>query len=405
MAFDNTQEKRGFEPARLRDLSLKGHVLYLFCTLVIAVVGFSYFGPLHDNDAADSDDHICLRDAERRDTMGEIFDPWLTTGNESLDSSYLPIQGLVYHLSVNVMEERLIGARIIGIWLHVINGCLIMLLAFRFCRSIPIAHLASLFFLFHPRVVGAESWLSASVAHGIVLFFYLSAFIVLQTFLHRRSWWRLPIGVFLFMCAVLTKELAATLAAAVFLYDVLVVTGLRALWRPKLKVWGMLALRHLAMFGVVIAAVIIQRTKYDSGFIANSWGGVEIGLRCPMRLLELLMLTFYWDGGWDRHDMLWAMGAIAAVLFAAAYLTRRRGELLFFVLWIPLVMTPYTISNFRNAGSLGRYTYEVLAVMSIFGAMLIGHLVKRLPWMRWPLLVAVGALLVSFFSNADRILN
>jgi len=392
-----------FVPAKVRDLTVPGHVVLLICLLVNVYAGFHFYSPLLDDEWGDFDDDTWRRDTASRNTFATIFDPLLTTGHEAMDTSYLPVQSLLYHVSVNVLHQGGIPIRVFGLWLHVLNSCLVLLLALRFCRSVPAAHMASLMFLLFPRNAGAVGWLCASLAHGLVLSLYLMAFLLLQTYLHRRGWWRLAFGVVLFIIAVLTKELGSTLFAAVVLYDVLVSTGLRELWPPRLKVWLALVARHTPMALVVIAAVAVQMLKYETGFVNTKFGGVAFGWRNPLRLLELLTLTLHWGEGWPRESVYAAMAGILAVMLAGVWVFRRKPALLFLLLWVPLVVTPFTISNFRDVHRLGRYVYEASAIMAVLGASLSMWLVRWRRYLAWPVLNVAVFMLVVFAITVTRI--
>ena len=394
-----------FTPHTIRSLSVSSHVVVLFCLLLNVYAGWYFFTPALDNGWGDFDDDTWRRDTRRRNTLETIFDPFLTTGHEAMDTSYVPVQSYIYHFSTNVLRQEAWPIRVLGIWVHILNSVLVFFIAFRFMRSIPGAHMASLAFLIYPRNASTIGWLCASLAHGLVLFLYLSAFLLMQTFLHRSrregsrwwEWWRLGAALVLFILAVLTKELSTTLFAAVLLYDVLVVLGVRSLWPPKLKtVLGLLA-RHGAFFAVVVAAVVIQRLKYDTGFVHTKFGGMEFGARNPIRLIELSTLFVHWGPMWQPETTLWAMTAIYAVLMAGIWLSRRNPPLLFLVLWIPLILTPFTISNFREVQTLGRYLYEASAVLAILISLLAVRLVRWRPVLQYPVL-CVGFFMLAFFA-------
>lgn len=398
--MDSNKEKPAFRPSRIRDLSWKGHFIILFCLLSNMYVGWHFYSVLLDNDAGDFDDNLWLRDAERRDTLAEIFDPTLKTGNEAMDGCYLPIQAIVYHWSVNVIGPRLLPARVLGIWVHLLSSLLIFIIVYRFSGSIPGSHLTSLFFILHPRMVETISWLSASVAHGLVWFFFLAAFLLFQTYMHDRGWWRYVFGIILFLLAVMTKELAATLFAIVLLYDVIVVFGLKSLWPIKPRFYLRLFARHIWLFLVVLFAVGMQLFKYEGGYVDTKFGGTDFGLRAPLRIVELLAVFFQLGPAWDRVTMLWVMAAITSALFFAFYVFRHKPVLLFIALWIPISMTPYSFLNFRAASSLGRYTYEAGSIIVILFGLLVIHIVRKWRYLEWPVL---SAILIIFLHFATRI--
>lgn len=394
-----------FTPARVRDLSLRGHLVLLICLLFNVYAGWHFYSPLLDNEWGDFDDHTWRRDTEQRNTLTTIFNPFLITGHEGMDTSYVPVQSVLYHVSVNVIDQGGIPIRVLGIWLHVFNSFLILLLTLRFTRSLPASHMASMLFLVFPRNAGAISWLCASLAHGLVLLLYLSAFLLLQTYLHRRGWWRLLLGVFFFILAILTKELSATLFAAVVLYDVLVVMGPGKFWPPDWKVWLKFIGRHAPLALVVLAAVFIQSLKYETGYVNTKFGGVEFGWRNPLRTLELLTLTLHWGASWPKEVVLLAMGGFFTTIMVGIWAFRKKPELLFLLLWVPLVVTPFTISNFRDVHRLGRYVYEASAIMAILGAAVSVKLIRWRRYLTWPVLNVAVFLLVVFAISVTRIIR
>lgn len=393
-----------FVPTRLAELGSAERRLLLFYACFVVCVGVLLFAPLYDRGFSDFDDHTWLRDAAQRNTLGTIFDPLLRTGHEAMDTSYVPIQSLLYHLSINVLGLGATPIRLLGLGLHVLNACLVLLLAFRFTRSPPASLLASLAFLVFPHNVHTIAWLCASLAHGLVWFLYLAAFLLLQSFLHWRAWCRLAGAVALFVAAVLTKELSTTLLGAAVLYDVLVVSGVRSLWPPKRAVYLGLCARHGPLLAVVVCAVVIQLLKYETGFVHTKFGGTSFGLRNPLRLTELLTLLLHWGAPRPHQTVLLAMGAVAAAFFTGLYLTRRQPPLLFLLLWLPLVMIPFTISNFRDVHSLGRYVYEASAVCAVLLAAAATGLARTYPRCRWPALAAAALLVIYFAVRARGVL-
>jgi hypothetical protein len=409
----NPQASTGFRPHRIRDLSVANHVVVLFCLLLDVFVAWHFYSPLLDNGWADFDDDTWRRDAQRRDTLGEIFDPMLRTGHEAMDTSYVPVQSLIYHLSVNVLRQEAWPIRVLGIWVHLLNAILVFVLAFRFTRSIPASHLASLAFLVYPRNAAAVAWLCASLAHGLVLSLYLGAFVLLQSFLHRREgrwrrgWWRWALALVLFALAVTTKELSATLFGAALLYDVLVVTGLRSLWTPwrKWREWAGLVARHGAFGAVVAAAMVVQSMKYDTGFVATKFGGMEFGARNPLRLLELATLLLHTGSSWSDEGTFRGMLVVAVALMAGLWLARRNAPVLFLVLWAPLILTPFTISNFREVQELGRYLYECTAVVAVLLATVAVAVGRRLPALGWPATVVTFLVLSVWIVMLGRVVG
>lgn len=402
-----------FRPYRIRSLSVSNHVVLLFCVLLNVYAGWHFFSPTLDNGWGDFDDDTWRRDTRRRNTVATIFDPFLTTGHEAMDTSYVPVQSYIYHFSANVVGQEAWPIRVLGIWVHILNSILILVIAFRFTGSVPGAHLASLAFLIYPRNVSTIGWLCASLAHGLVLFLYLMAFILMQTFLHRSrekgssrwGWWRLALALLLFIVALLTKELSATLFAALLLYDVIVVVGVRSLWPPKLKTLLGLAARHGPFLAVLVGAVVIQKLKYETGFVHTKFGGMEFGARNPIRLLELVTLFFHWGPKWSPEINLWVMAGVYGALMAGIWLSRKNGPLLFLLLWMPLILTPFTISNFRDVQSLGRYLYECSAVLAIVVSLLAVRLARWRPQLQYPTLCFGFVLLAYFASSIPRIIS
>ncbi len=400
----NARPAPRFVPGRLADLDRGRRRALLLALATVAGAGALLYAPLRDVGFVGFDDHQWVQDAGVRNTLAAIWDPTLCTGNEAMDSSYLPVQAMIYHLGLNVLGRGALPIRLLAMGLHLLNACLVLLLTFRFTRAPLASLLAGLAFLAFPQNAKTTEWLSASLPHGLVLALYLVAFMTLQTFAHRRTWWRLGLATLLFALAVMTKELGATLLGAALLYDVLVVTGPRALWPPRARTALGLLARHGPLLAVVILAVVIQTIKYEAGFIHAKFGGVEFGLRNPLRLVELMTLLLHWGPAWSPLARLWAMGGLAAALLAGLYLSRRQPVLLFLLLWIPLVLTPYTISNFRDVHDLWRYVYEASAVCAVLIATVATRAVQARGRLIWPVLGGAGLLLAVFARGAYEVL-
>jgi hypothetical protein len=73
------------------------------------------------------------------------------------------------------------------------------------------------------------------------------------------------------------------------------------------------------------------------------------------------------------------------------------------VLWAPIVLTPFTISNFRDVHTIGRYLYESTAVIAVLAAVLAVRAVRWKPIIQWPALCAGFIVLGYFAASIPRI--
>jgi hypothetical protein len=124
---------------------------------------------------------------------------------------YYPLLHTAFWLEHRVWGGAVLGYHLANIALHALSACLVVMIARRL--SLPGAWLAGFIFALHPVCVEAVAWISEqkSTLSG---FFYLAAVL---TYLHfdrtrRRSQYFIALG--LFVLALMSKSVTATLPAA-----------------------------------------------------------------------------------------------------------------------------------------------------------------------------------------------
>jgi hypothetical protein len=137
--------------------------------------------------------------------------------------------------------------------------------------------------------------------------------------------------------------------------------------------------------------------KYEHGYVANRFGGVSLGIRLVLRLLDFASLHF-----WPQIPSLWLrhvlMGAVFAGIAWMVWNARRYPVAAFLVFWTVLWLLPFSFSNFRPILELNRYLY----LSSVPFAMLVALLLPRFGfWVGAP--AATALLAVHLFAAVHRV--
>jgi protein O-mannosyl-transferase len=156
------------------------------------------------------DDNAHVTSAAMRSFRG-LWRIWTDLG---ATQQYYPLLHSAFWLEHRLWGDAVLGYHLVNVAQHALAACLVVLVVRRL--AIPGAWLAGLVFALHPVCVEAVAWISEQKSTLSAVFYLSSAFIYLgfdRT--RRRSAYLWAFG--LFVCALLTKTVTATLPAALLL--------------------------------------------------------------------------------------------------------------------------------------------------------------------------------------------
>ena len=193
-----TFRNASFGISSLRDTAATWAVL--FCATLIA-----YWPALRGGLLWDDANHLTA--LELRSFHG-LWRIWFDLG---ATQQYYPLLHTAFWIEHRIWGDAVLGYHVTNIALHAISACLVVMIVRRL--SLPGAWLAGFVFALHPVCVEAVAWISEqkSTLSGV---FYLAAALTYLHFDHtrRKSQYFLALG--LFVLALLSKTVTATLPAA-----------------------------------------------------------------------------------------------------------------------------------------------------------------------------------------------
>ena len=313
------------------------------------------------------DDNMHVTRADLRSLHG-LWRIWFDLG---ATQQYYPLLHSAFWLEHRIWGDAVLGYHLTNVALHAASACLVVMIVRRL--SLPGAYLAGFVFALHPVCVEAVAWISEqkSTLSGV---FYLAAAL---TYLHfdrtrRKSPYFMALG--LFVLALMSKTVTATLPAAM-----LVVFW----WQRGRLAWRRDVLPLIPWFAVGASAGLFTAWVESTPQLIGAQGP-QYALTMPQRLLLAgrvpwfyawkvlwpanLMFTYpHWkiDSG-ELRQYLFPLG-MAALAVALGWLARKnRGPLAGFLFFAG---TLFPALGFLNVYPF-RYSYvadhfQYLAILGI----------------------------------------
>jgi protein O-mannosyl-transferase len=183
--------------ARLQDIAAGA---LLFCAILVAYIPALKGGPLWDDDG-----HMTRPDLQSLHGLWRI---WFEFG---ATQQYYPILHSAFWVEHRMWGDAVLGYHLTDIVLHATAACLVVAIMRRL--SLPGAWLAGFIFALHPVCVETAAWISEQ-KNTLSAAFYLGSALAYLNFdrTRRRPLYFLALG--LFVLALLSKTVTATLPAA-----------------------------------------------------------------------------------------------------------------------------------------------------------------------------------------------
>jgi len=182
---------------RLRDA---GTWAFIFCATLAA-----YWPALQGGFLWDDAGHVTRPELQSWTGLWRI---WFDLG---ATQQYYPLLHSAFWIEHRIWGDAVLGYHLTNVALHAASACLVVTIVRRL--SLPGAWLAGLVFALHPVCVEAVAWISEqkSTLAGV---FYLGAALAYLHFDRTRRTWRYFLALVLFVLALASKTVTATLPAA-----------------------------------------------------------------------------------------------------------------------------------------------------------------------------------------------
>jgi tetratricopeptide (TPR) repeat protein len=292
-------------------------VLFALALLVATLI--AYQPSWHGDMIWDDDGHMTREDLRSTDGLLRI---WFQPGDTQ---QYYPLMHTAFWFQHKLWGDDTLGYHLVNTLLHVVVAILFMLVLRRL--QIPGAYLAAAIFALHPVHVESVAWIS-ELKNTLSGTFYLGAALAYLHFdegRERKYYW-LAFG--LFVLALLSKAVTATLPAALLLIF---------WWRRGRLDWrgDVLPLVPFFVFGITVGLFIafVERVLIGAEGSLHELGVIERGLVAG-RVVWFYLGKLIWPANlmfnyprWDIDPTVWwqyLFPASALALLAGLWLLRRR---------------------------------------------------------------------------------
>jgi len=190
-------------PDRASDWPAAGVCLLIFCATLVA-----YLPALHGGFIWDDAGHVTRPDLQSLHGLARI---WFEVG---ATQQYYPFLHTAFWVEHRLWGEAPLGYHLLNVLLHATAACLLGATLRRL--PVPGAWLAALLFALHPVAVESVAWI-AEQKNTLSAVLYLGAALAYLRFDERRRGPPYALATVLFLLALLTKTVTATLPAALLL--------------------------------------------------------------------------------------------------------------------------------------------------------------------------------------------
>jgi len=325
--------------------------------VVVAVAAFLAFANTLENEFV-FDDHLLLNEPSV-ERLGSI--PGYFAGDEGFRATmgryYRPVVSSLY--CVETCVSKLLFGRSEPALFHGTNilihmlVCLVLLrlLIRLFPRNVTACLVATLLFAVHPVHTEAVSWISGRT-DSLATLFYLLSLLAYVSYRERPAVRSLVAVVVWFWIALLCKEMAVTLPAALILLDLTLGRETAPRWSRRFVVYGVLAVEALVFLEVreLLLGDVSERSTYLYFFGHDGVTTAATMVKTLPVYARLLVwpsgLLYHYDGTLAYETSLVAPRVLAAAGFVVASgclavgLRRRIPELSFAIVFFYLALLP-----------------------------------------------------------------
>jgi tetratricopeptide (TPR) repeat protein len=351
----------------------------LALALILAATWIVYVPAFHGGMQWDDEAHVTR--PELRSAAG-LYRIWFEIG---ATQQYYPLLHSVFWFEHTVWGDSVLGYHLINLVWHSVAVVLVYAILNRL--RIPGALLAAAIFALHPVMVESVAWISEQ-KNTLSAVFYLGAMLIYLHFdeTRNRSQYLLAIG--LFVLALMTKTVTASLPAALLV----IFWWQRGTLSWKLDVLPLVPFFACGLVGGLITATLERNlggahgAEYDMSLIAR---GLLAGRVVWFYLSQLLWpanLTFFYPRWTIDPEQLWQwvfpIMAIVLTFMLWSYRRRNRGPLacwLFFCGTLFPALGFVNVYPFRYSFVADHFQYLASLGVIVFIATLVAAICKQWP--------------------------
>ena len=393
---------------------------FLFILLLIIIGGGVYANALPNSFAYDDrvtvEENLFIRDWTnlRRFFSADYY-------SRSEEYSFRPLVTLTYFIDYSLFGLRPWGYHLTNLLLHLLAGITLYFLAKKILLHRGPAMLAALIFIVHPVQTEAVAGISFREDLLCALFFFLSLLIYISSerkknrvvtdnpesgdiFQPGGSNTVYCISIFLFLLALLSKEMAVTLPLVIVAYELIIRRQrLTSLFRPRIITFFLIAgLYLLSRFGLLYQQGTLPATPEFGNIITRLFLVFKgLGLYGKLAFFPVNLTVEYADPFppvvWSNYLLLPALLTTAFLL--TAWLRRRRRPVGAFGLAF-FVITLLPILNLVPNSRLGaeRFAYLPILGISLWGAETLSGILSESRQKSWIQLL-IGLIFLSLAAG------
>jgi len=366
-----------------------------FGLLLAGVLLLVYFPALTGGFVYDDAHHITRPELRSLAGLARIWT------EPSATAQYYPVSHSLFWLQYRIWGNAVVGYHLVNLALHAGAAFLLWKLVRRL--ELPGARWAAVLFAFHPLCVESAAWISEQ-KNTLSTVFYLGAALLYLRFEERRGWAAYATALLLFMLALLSKSVTATLPAAL-----LVIFW----WKRGCLSWRRDGLPLLPW--LLLGATSGLFTAWlEKNFIGAQGAGFALGFGerpliagrviwfylghalCP---LDLCFNYPRWNVTTaEAWQFAFPLATILAIAGLAWFARRSRGPLavaLLFVGGLFPVLGFFNVYPFRYSYVADHFVYLPLIPLLAAAAAAAALLVRRLPPGYLPLSIGIASLLIA----------
>lgn len=239
---------------------------WLLYVVLLLVTLAAYLPALHGGVLWDDDAHLTAAPLMSWQGLGRIWTDFRVT------QQYYPVVNTAFWVMNEAWGRNTLGYHFVNIALHALSACLIAGILRRW--SVPGAVIAATIFALHPLQVESVAWMSELKNTMSGVFYLLSAIAYLR-FDRTRERWSYATALILFVLALGSKTVTATLPAALLI----------VFWWQRGRIdWRKDVLPLVPMFGLGLAAGL------GTAFLEVTWVGAKGG-EFTLTFVERILLA------------------------------------------------------------------------------------------------------------------